>query len=141
MRSGMVVGGPTPARMAAGLADGAPRTAIAGRRPPGGRIRHGGRGSRCVSLPIGRTTREAGIGPSTGPIASPRGNAATESPTGPVKAECARARTFETRDRAASEIFDYIGCFCSRVRIRSAFGNLSPEEFEARHAREAASAA
>lgn len=56
-------------------------------------------------------------------------------------AECARARTFETRDRAASETFDCIERFCSRVRIRSALGNLGPEEFEARHAREAASAA
>ena len=141
IRSGKIVGQPTSTRMAAGLADDAPRTAIVGRRPPGGCIRHGGRGSRCVSLLIGKATREAGIGPSTGPIASPRDNAATESPTGPVKAECARARTFETRDRAASEMFDCIERFCSRVRIRSAPGNLGPEEFEARHAQEAASAA
>lgn len=60
---------------------------------------------------------------------------------GLVKAECVHARTFETRDRAALEMFDYIECFCSRVRIHSALGNLSPEEFEARHAQEAASAA
>ena len=53
----------------------------------------------------------------------------------------ARARTFETRDRAALEMFDCIERFCNRVRIRSALGNLSPEEFEARHAQEAASAA
>ena len=129
------------ARTAAGLADGAPGTAIAGRRPPGGRIRHGDRGSRHVSPLIGETVREAGIGPSTGPIASPRDNAAAESPTGPVKAERVRARTFETRDRAASEMFGYVERFCSRVRIRSAPGNLGPEELEARHAREAASAA
>ena len=56
-------------------------------------------------------------------------------------AECVHARTFETRDRAALEIFDYIECFYSRARIRSALGNLGPEEFEARHAQEAASAA
>ena len=56
-------------------------------------------------------------------------------------AECVHARTFETRDRAALEMFDCIERFCNRVRIRSALGNLSPEEFEARHAQEAASAA
>ena len=79
--------------MTAGLADDAPGTAIVGRGPPGGRIRHGDHGSRHVSPLIGRTVREAGIGPSTGSIASPRDSAATESLTGPVKAECVRART------------------------------------------------
>lgn len=135
------VGWSMSASMAAEPADDALRTAIVGRGPPGGRIRHGDRGSRHVSLPIGRTMREAGIGPSTGSIASPWGNAATESPMGPVEAGCAHARTFETRDRAALETFDCIECSCNRVRIHSAPGNLSPEEFEARHAQEAASAA
>lgn len=141
IRSRKIVGWSMSARMAAELADGAPRTAIVGRRPPGGCIHHGDHGSRCVSLLIGKTMREAGIGPSTGSIASPWDNAAMESLTGLVKAECAHARTFETRDQAALEIFDYIECFYNRVRIRSALGNLSPEEFEAGHAQEAASAA
>ena len=85
--------------------------------------------------------REAGIGPSMGSIASPWNDAATESPMGPVEAGCVRARTFETRDQAASEMFDCIECSCNRVRIHSAPGNLGPEGFEARHAQEAASAA
>lgn len=141
IRSGKTVGRPMPTRMAAELADGALRMAIVRRRPPGGRIRHGDRGSRHASLPIGRTMREAGIGPSTGSIASPRDDAAMESLMGPVEAGCAHARTLETRDQAASEMFDCIGCSCNRVRIHSAPGNLGPEGFEARHAREAASAA
>lgn len=60
--------------------------------------------------------REAGIRPSMGSIASPW-------------------------DNAAMEIFDYIEAFYNRVRIHSALGNLSPEEFEARHMEEAAAAA
>ena len=111
------------------------------RGPPGGRIRHGDRGSRHVSPPIGRTMREAGIGPSTGSIASPWDDAALESLMGPVEAGCAHARTLETRDQAALEMFDCIECSCNRVRIHSAPGNLSPEGFEAGHAQEAASAA
>lgn len=85
--------------------------------------------------------RFAGIRPSTGSIASPRDDAAMGSPMGPVEAECAHARAFETRDQAALGMFDCIECSCNRVRIHSAPGNLSPEGFEARHAQEAASAA
>ena len=102
---------------------------------------HGDRGSRHVSLPVGRTMREAGIGPSTGSIASPWDDAAMEPPMGPVEAGCVHARAFETRDQAALEMFDCIERSCNRVRIHSALGNLSPEGFEARHAQEAASAA
>lgn len=123
------------------LADDALRMAIVRRRPPGGCIRHSDHGSQYVSLLIGKTMREAGIRPSMGSIASPWDNAAMESLMGLVKAECVHARTFETRDQAALETFDYIECFYNRVRIHSALGNLSPEEFEARHAQEAASAA
>ena len=121
------------ARMTAELADGALRMAIVRRRPPGGCIHHSDHGSRYVSLLIGKTMREAGIRPSMGSIASPWDDAAMGSLMGLVKAECVHARTFETRDQAASEIFGCIGCSCNRVRIHSALGHLSPEEFEARH--------
>lgn len=141
IRSGKTVGWSMSARMAAEPADDAPGTAVVGRGPPGGRTRHGDHGSQHVSLLIGKTMREAGIGPLMGSIASPRDDAAMESLMGLVKAECVHARTFETRDQAALEMFGCIGCFCNRVRIHSAPGNLSPEEFEARRAQEAASAA
>lgn len=112
----MTAGWSMSASMAAELADGALRMAIVRRRPPGGCIHHSDHGSRYVSLLIGKTMREAGIRPSMGSIASPW-------------------------DNAAMEIFDYIEAFYNRVRIHSALGNLSPEEFEARHMEEAAAAA
>ena len=122
IRSRKTVGWSMSARMTAELADDALRMAIVRRRPPGGCIHHSDHGSQYVSLPIGKTMREAGIGPSTGSIASPWDNAAMESPTGPVEAGCAHARTFETRDQAALEMFDYIECSCNRARIHSALG-------------------
>lgn len=60
---------------------------------------------------------------------------------GPVKAECVHARTFESREQAALEIFEYIECLYDRVRTRSALGHLGPEEFEARNRKGAAKAA
>ena len=125
-------------RMAAELAGDALRMAIAGRRPPRGRIRHSDHGSQHASLPLGKTMRAAGIVPSMGSISSPWDNAAMESLMGPIKAGCVHARTFETRDQAAPEIFGCIGCPCNRVRIHSALGNLGPEELEARHTEDAA---
>ena len=131
--SRMIVGWSMSDRMGAGLADDALKMAIARRRPGKGCAHHGDRGSRYASLLPGRTMRDAGVGPSMGSISSPWDNAAMEPLTGLVKAECAHARAFETREQASLEIFGYVEAFCNRVRIRSAPGNLSPAEFEARH--------
>ena len=60
---------------------------------------------------------------------------------GLVKAECVHARTFESREQAALEIFEYMECFYNRVRTHSALGCLGPEEFEARNRKGAAKAA
>lgn len=139
--SRVIVGRSMSDRMTAGLADDALGMAIARRHPREGRIHHSGHGSQYVPPLPGKTMREAGVEPSTGSISSPWDNAATGSPMGPIKAECVRARTFETRERAALEIFEYIECFCNRVRIHSALGSLSPEEFEARHREGAAKTA
>ena len=136
--SRMIVGWSMSPRMTAGLADGALRMAIARRRPKPGCVHHSDHGSQYVSLLLGKTMREAGVRPSMGSISSPWDNAAMESLMGLIKAECVHARTFETREQAALEIFEYIECFYNRVRIHSALGNLSPAEFEARHMQEAA---
>ena len=76
-----------------------------------------------------------------GAISSPWDDAAMESLMGLVRAECVHARTFESREQAALEIFEYIECFYNRVRTHSALGYLSPEEFEARNRKGAAVAA
>ena len=128
--SRMIVGWSMSASMAAEPADDALKMAIARRRPGKGCVHHSDHGSQYASLLLGKTMREAGIEPSMGSISSPWDNAAMESLMGLVKAECVHARTFETRDRAALEIFDYIETFYNRKRIHSALGYLSPEEFE-----------
>lgn len=138
---GRIVGWSMSDRMGAALADDALRMAIARRRPPAGRTRHSDHGSRHVSLRLGRTMRDNGVRPSMGAISSPWDDAAMESPTGLVKAERVHARTFESREQAALEIFEYIECLYDRVRTHSALGCLSPEEFEARNRKGAAVAA
>ena len=128
--SRMIVGWSMSASMAAELADDALKMAIARRRPGMGCVHHSDHGSQYASLLLGKTMREAGIEPSMGSISSPWDNAAMESLMGVIKAECVHARTFESLERAALEIFEYIECFYNRVRTHSALGYLSPEEFE-----------
>lgn len=125
-----IVGWSMSPRIDASLADDALKMAVARRRPPAGCVHHSDHGSQYVSLQLGKAMRDAGIRPSMGSIASPWDNAAMESLMGLVKAECVHARTFESRDQAALEVFDYIECFYNRVRTHSALGYLSPEEFE-----------
>ncbi len=59
-----------------------------------------------MSLLLGKTMRAAGIEPSMRAKTYPWGNAAVESLVGPVKAECAHVRTYETREQAEIEIFE-----------------------------------
>ncbi|MBP3885425.1 MAG: IS3 family transposase, partial [Olsenella sp.] len=58
----------------------------------------------------------------------------TESLMGTIKCECVHARTFDSREQAALEIFEYIECFYNRLRLHSALGYMSPLEFEESHA-------
>lgn len=125
-----VVGWSMGPRMTAELADDALRMAISTRRPGPGCIHHSDHGSQYASLLMGRTMRDAGIRPSMGAISSPWDNAVTESLMGCIKSECVHARTFDSREQAVLEIFDYIEGFCNPVRIHSALGWLSPDEFE-----------
>ena len=131
--SRMVVGWSMGPNITAELADDALRMAIARRRPPEGCVHHSDHGSQYASLLLGRTMRDNGIRPSMGSVSSPWDNAPTESLMGTIKSECVHARTFDSREQAALEIFDYIEGFYNRVRIHSALGWLSPAEFEARH--------
>jgi transposase InsO family protein len=79
--------------------------------------------------------REHGIRPSMGSIASPCDNAPTESFMGILKRECVHRKTFETREQAQLEIFDYTETFYNKLRMHSALGFMSPMEFEEKMAK------
>jgi transposase InsO family protein len=132
--SRMVVGWSMGDRIDAALADDALGMAIARRVPPRGCVHHSDHGSQYASLLLGKTMREHGIRPSMGSVASPWDNAPTESLMGTIKCECVHARTFDSREQAAIEIFEYIECFYNRLRLHSSLGYMSPMEFEEAHA-------
>ena len=57
-------------------------------------------------------------------------NAVAESFFKTLKAECVYQNKFETRQRAAMTIFEYIESWYNRRRLHSALGYLSPQDFE-----------
>lgn len=138
--SRMIVGWSMADRMDAKLADDALRMGIERRNPDAGLIHHSDHGSQYCSLLLGKTMQECGIRPSMGSVASPWDNAVTESLMSTIKAECVHFKTYETKDQAALEIFEYIECFYNRIRIHGALGNLSPLEFEEAHAADCSAA-
>lgn len=63
-----------------------------------------------------------------GAISSPRDNVVTESLMGAIKSAFFHAGSFDSRGRAALEIFDNIECFCNRIRICSTTSWMSPAD-------------
>ena len=55
---------------------------------------------------------------------------------GIIKRECVHRKTFETREQAQLEIFEYIETFYNRLRRHSALGYLSPVDFEEKMSKE-----
>jgi transposase InsO family protein len=125
-----VVGWSRDNSMEARLVDDALRMGIKRRNPPAALIHHSDHGSQYRSLLLGRTLRINGIILSMGAISSPWDNAVTESLMSTIKSECTDETTFKTRDDARLAIFDYIEVFYNQIRMHSALGYLSPEEFE-----------
>ena len=135
----MVVGWSLSGRMTADIVVGSLEMAWRRGFVAGNAIFHSDiRGPQYRSLLLGKTMRERGIRPSMGSVASPWDNAPTESFMGILKRECVHRKTFETREQAQIEIFEYIETFYNRLRTHSALGFMSPVEFEEKMAEEKA---
>lgn len=125
-----IVGWSMGPHITAELADDALKMAIERRHPQAGCIHHTDHGSQYASLLLSKTMRAYNIVPSMGSVSSPWDNAPTESLMGTIKSECVHAKTFESREEASLEIFEYIECFYNRLRLHSALGYMSPDDYE-----------
>ncbi|MET8183269.1 IS3 family transposase [Streptomyces sp. NPDC005336] len=81
--------------------------------------------------------KEAGIRPSTGRTGSRFDNAVTESFFTSLETELIDRTVFRTRRDAEQQLFSYIEGFYNPWRRHSANGQLSPAEYERRHAPQA----
>ncbi|MEU8252306.1 IS3 family transposase [Nonomuraea sp. NPDC048916] len=104
------------------------------RRPEAGVIHHSDKGSQYTSIAFGRRCEQAGVRPSTGRTGTCFDNAITESFFASLECELIDRRTFRTRSEAERALFSYIEGFYNLRRRHSANGQLSPAEYERRHA-------
>lgn len=51
-----------------------------------------------------------------------------------IKTECVRFKKYKTREDAKLALFDYIEGFYNTKRLHSALENMSPLEYEVKHA-------
>ena len=100
------------------------------RRPGAGWLAHSDRGRRYASEHYRRALSGEGIVCSMSGVGQRWDNAPMGSFFGRLKCELASGEMFATRDQARAESFEYLEAFDNRVRLHSALGLLSPDEFE-----------
>ena len=104
--------------------------AVAERRPSAGLIYHSDRGSQYASEDHRTALTSHGMIASMSRRGCCYDNAAAESFWHTLKNELIYRTSFQTRDQARTEIFEYIEVFYNRTRRHTSIGNLSPVDFE-----------
>lgn len=90
--------------------------------------------AQYTSIAFGQRCQQAGIRPSTGRTGTCFDNAITESFFASMECELIDRRTFRTRSEAERAVFAYIEGFYNPRRRHSANGQISPAQYERRHA-------
>jgi len=125
-----VVGWNMSATIDTALVVGALRMALIRQRTPTQLLFHSDRGIQYASGGYRDALARAGLLASMSRKANCYDNAAMESFWSTLKLELIYRRTFQTRQQARTEIFDYIETFYNRQRAHSALSYLSPIDFE-----------
>jgi transposase InsO family protein len=104
--------------------------AIRNSKPEAGIIFHSDRGSQYTSARLRNTLAYYGFIQSMSGKGNCYDNAITESFFSTLKKELVYLTKFETKEQAATEIFEFIEIFYNRQRLHSALGYVSPLEFK-----------
>ncbi len=104
-------------------------------RHPQDVIHHSDHGGQYTSLAFGRRCREAGIRPSMGSVGDCFDNAMCESFFATLECELLDRTSFRTPAEARPAVFQFIEGWYNPHRRHSAIDYLSPNRYEALHAR------
>ena len=125
-------GGTPQSRMATDLALQALLMAVWRRKPAGKVMVHSDQGSQFTSWEWQTFLRQHNLEPSMSRRGNCHDNAVAESFFQLLKRERIRRRTYQTRDAARQDVFEYIELFYNPKRKHTNNGMLSPVDFETR---------
>jgi len=125
-----VVGWSMSATMTTQLVTNALVMVIWRRGTPEAVLHHSDRGSQYTSEPFQRLLADHGVTCSMSRAGNVWDNATMESFFSSLKTERTASKTYQTRDQAKADVFDYIERFYNPRRRHSTLGYLSPIEFE-----------
>jgi len=125
-----IIGWSLNQRCSADLVLNALTMAINNRKPSPGIIFHSDRGSQYTSARLRNTLAHYGFIQSMSGKGNCYDNAITETFFSTLKKELVYLTNFETKEKAATEIFEFIEIFYNRKRLHSALDYESPLEFK-----------
>ena len=105
-----------------------------GQRRPQEVVHHSDHGTQYTSIAFGLRCKEAGVRPSMGSVGDAYDNAMCESFFATLECELLARRRFETKAEARMAVFEFIEGWYNPNRRHSSLGQISPIEFERRHA-------
>jgi putative transposase len=106
------------------------RQALAERRPPPGLVHHSDRGVQYASAEYVQVLREHGIELSMSRAGNPYDNATCESWFKTLKVEEIYVNQYQDLEHLREHVQEFIEQYYNRLRLHSALGYRSPEEFE-----------
>ena len=118
-------------RLTQDLATTALTMAVAHRRTAEGVLHHTDRGSQYAATTYRELLASYGLTASMSRRGNCWDNAVVESFFHTLKTELVHHRSYQTREEARQEIFEWIEVFYNRTRRHSTLGYRSPAEFEA----------
>jgi putative transposase len=125
-----VVGWALDRTLAMRLTVGALEQAIAGRQPEPGLVHHSDRGLQYASEEYVKVLENNRVIPSMSRPANPYDNASCESFMKTLKREEIYANKYDDLENLRANIEEFIEQYYNRLRLHSALGYRSPEEFE-----------
>jgi len=138
---------PTPRRVVGWSIDACPTAALVtsalgmaidSRRPSPGALIHSDQGTQFASWAFTDRAKATGLVPSMGSVGDCYDNAMAESFFATLECELLDREHFQTHAEARHAVFDFIEGWYNPRRRHSALGQLSPVNFEKRHATAAA---
>ncbi len=103
-------------------------------RKPAQVVHHSDQGTQYTSIAFGLRCKEISVRPSMGSVGDAYDNAMCESFFATLECELLDQQRFKTQAEARMAVFDFIEGFYNPRRRHSALGQISPINFERRHA-------